>query len=148
MNFKKQNRDLRLIFFFLVIIIFSSLAKAVSYSAEISVPTEYEHVLPGRDLIASIKVIDVDNQGRVDTQIEYEIKNAEKMSILKKTETVAIETQATFLRTFTIPDNTPSGTYDLSATIFYNDKKAVAHTTFQIGKNSNQKFLLYFLMLF
>ena len=87
----------------------------------VDIPQGYREVEPGEELLSSIKLINLGSAGRVDVFLDYWIVNSKEDIVLKKTETVAVETQANFVRSFDIPDDLPSGDYKLYAKITYAD---------------------------
>jgi len=89
----------------------------------VEIPDSYKTIVPGSELLTSIKLINVGSAGRVDVFLDYTITDTEGNIVLKKRETVAVETQANFIRTFDIPKETPEGTYHISAKITYADGK-------------------------
>ena len=115
--------------FFLPII---NAANVSSLNADVKIPKEYRQVVPGKELVASIKLMNLGSEGRVDVSIDYRLHDNNK-DILTKTETVAVETQANFVRTFDIPQDSPIGTYNLDVTVTYSDgKKAAGSDTFEV----------------
>jgi len=67
---------------------------------------------------------------------------------LKKRETVAVETQANFIRTFDIPEDVEPGTFNIFAKIIYaNGKLAVSEHSFEVTevkKHQNLTTILYY----
>ena len=77
------------------------------------IPEGYQKVLPGENVLAEIKMFNLGIKGRADVLIEYEIRNFNDETILTQQESIAIETQTSFMKTFTIPENAEYGDYVL-----------------------------------
>jgi len=89
----------------------------------VEIPDNYRIISPGEELLTSIKLINVGSAGRVDVFLDYSIFDASDNVVLKKRETVAVETQANFVRTFDIPDDALGGNYRFYALLTYADGK-------------------------
>ena len=90
--------------------------------------------------MATVKLVNLGSAGRIDVFLDYWITDSEQKIILKNKETVAVETQASFVRTFNIPENTKPGKYSLFAKITYADgKEATADNSFEIIKNQDNQ---------
>ncbi|MEM4267358.1 MAG: hypothetical protein QXK37_00850 [Candidatus Woesearchaeota archaeon] len=85
----------------------------------IDIPQSYREINPGGQLLASIKLINVGSKGRVDVFLDYWIADSAKNLVFKKRETVAVETQANFVKIIDIPKTAKPGTYHFNAKITY-----------------------------
>ncbi len=112
----------------------------------ITIPQNYEKIQPGGELLTNVKLINLGGAGRVDVLMNYEIKDSNDKTILTKKETVAVETQANFVRTFDIPQDAETGAYKVYVKLVYADgKEAAAEASFEIVKAENQKTKDYFI---
>lgn len=113
-------------------------------SMSVDIPKEYQQLYSGEDVLASIKLINHGSKGRVDVHLETWIENDQKEIMVKNKETVAVETQANFVRTMTVPDS-PPGEYSAYAQITYADgKSAQAHQEFIVAKKELfNKYVIY-----
>ncbi len=89
----------------------------------VEIPKSYRTLAPGDELLSSIKLVNLGSEGRIDVFLDYWIVDSEDNIVLKKTETVAVETQANFVRSFDVPENVSPGNYRLYAKITYADGK-------------------------
>lgn len=89
----------------------------------VDIPKSYRTLNPGDELLSSIKLINLGCSGRVDVFLDYWIVDSQENVVVKKTETVAVETQANFVRSFDLPENVSPGDYKLYAKITYADGK-------------------------
>jgi len=103
----------------------------------ITIPQDYQAVEAGKELLTSIKLINLGSSGRIDVILNIEIKDSAGSLLLAKKETVAVETQANFVRTFTIPSDAKLGKYSIHVKLVYADgKEAAAESSFEIVKKS------------
>jgi hypothetical protein len=111
-----------------------------------SIPKSFEKVEPGKELLTNVKLVNLGSGGRVDVILDYSIKDESNQELLAKKETVAVETQANFVRTFDIPQDAAPGKYKIYVKIIYADgKEAASETSFEIVKAQNQKTRDYFI---
>ena len=114
------------------------------FDIQITIPDNYKIINPGDELLTSIKLVNLGSVGRIDVFLDYWISDSEKTIIVKKKETVAVETQANFVRTFDIPKDIKSGHYHFYAKITYADgKEAVADHSFEVVKKQIDKRIYY-----
>ncbi len=120
------------------------------FDIQITIPDDYKIINPGDELLASIKLVNLGSAGRVDVFLDYWITDPGKNTILRKKETVAVETQANFVKTFDIPKDVSVGKYTLYAKITYADgKEAGADHSFEVVKKQIDKRIYYgFAILF
>lgn len=100
--------------------------EAPLFDISVTIPDEYREVSSGHQLLTSIKLVNLGNQGRVDVNLDYLIEDSNHKIILKQAETAAVETQTSFVRYFSLPLNMEPGTYTLSATLSYLDGQRIA----------------------
>lgn len=114
------------------------------FDIQLTIPEDYKIVSPGDELLSSIKLVNLGKEGRIDIFLEYWVSDSEQNIILKKKESVAVETQASFVRTFDIPKEIKPGKYTLYTKIIYADgKEAVADHSFEVVKKKTDKKLYY-----
>ncbi len=110
-----------------------SIIESSLFDIFIEIPQKFKNVGSGEELIASVKLINVGSAGRIDVFLDYTILDPEENIIFKRRETVAVETQANFVRTFDIPKDSKAGSYHILAQIVYADGKyAVADEMFEV----------------
>lgn len=133
--------------FLIVILISSPLMTAETlaslkdslFDISITIPENYKKIEAGTELLASIKLVNLGSAGRIDVFLDCEIKDSSQKTMLEKKETVAVETQANFVRTFAIPPNSPPGEYVLHVKMIYADgKEAAADHSFEVIKKANE----------
>lgn len=84
---------------------------------EVEIPKDYSKILAGEKLWFTTKILNLANKQRMDITLDYEIFDWDKKLIAKKSETVAIETQASFVGEIQIPVNALPGDYILSVSV-------------------------------
>ncbi|MFA6072792.1 MAG: hypothetical protein WC758_01635 [Candidatus Woesearchaeota archaeon] len=114
----------------------------------INIPQEYVTISPGSDVLTSIKIMNLGNTKRMDVVLDFEILDAFGDAILTKKETVAIETQANFIRIFEIPKTAEDGKYKVHVTLIYaNGQKATADASFEIVNKIKEVSRIIYTML-
>jgi uncharacterized membrane protein len=97
-----------------------------------SIPTQYQQISPGDSLLAQINLFNLGSTPRVDVNLEYIVKDFDNNIILDQNETVAVQTQASFIRTFAMPSNINYGKYIFYVRASYNGQVSSASSDFQI----------------
>ena len=78
-------------------------------------------IVPGEKLITKIQLFNFGLRERVDVKMEYTIRDSSNEIILSEEETIAVETQTSFIKEFKIPSNLKPGTYILYVRAIYSD---------------------------
>ncbi|KPJ55181.1 hypothetical protein AMJ47_01555 [Parcubacteria bacterium DG_72] len=108
-----------------------SLAEAKTAEVKTSGEGLVSRVAPGEFLPISVKLINFGKGQRVDVTINYQILNSNNELVFSETETVAVETTASFVKNIQIPLDLPSGKYVASSEIIYEGQKVPASSNFQ-----------------
>ncbi|MDD5012020.1 MAG: fibronectin type III domain-containing protein [Candidatus Nanoarchaeia archaeon] len=95
--------------------------KEALFDVKINIENFLKVVKSGRDVIAQIEVLNVNNIGQVDVLVEYAVMDKENNTIAEGSDTLAVEAVASFVRSLTIHYNTPSGIYNFKVKISYQD---------------------------
>lgn len=155
----KYNLNIKNIYFltlvitFLLVSIMSIMAQIneENYTAtnlKIEIPSSHKNIRSGESLWFTIKVLNLANKQRMDVSLKYEILDSNKVSIITKSETVAIETQASFVKQIEIPKNSPSGKYSLYGKVTYaNGNEVFAEDSFNIIEKKENKSIIYFYII-
>lgn len=110
------------------------------FDIQITIPAHYQQIFSGEEVLASIRLVNLAGPGRVDVFLDYWITDEEEDLILEKKETVAVETQASFVRTFKLPEEGEPGIYTLFAKLTYGEgREAHASQTFVITEKEELK---------
>jgi hypothetical protein len=89
-------------------------------------------VAPGEFLPISVKLINFGEGRRVDVDIDYQILDSDEDEVFfKYSETVAVETTASFVKNIQIPFDLPSGKYIASSKITYEGQEVPATSKFE-----------------
>lgn len=103
--------------------------------AEILEP--YKRVLVGEEILSEIRLFNLGGDTkRKDVEIEYIIKDYNNKTITSAHESLAIETQVTFIKRFDIPEGTNQGDYIFYVRAMYEDKIASSSDTFRVVSTS------------
>jgi hypothetical protein len=87
-------------------------------------------VAPGELLPISVKLLNFGGGRRVDVTITYSIFDQNGAQIYATSETVAVETTATFVKTIQVPFEASPGRYTAKASLVYQDQVVPATTQF------------------
>lgn len=90
-------------------------------------------VAPGELLPISVKLTNFGGSRRADVTINYRILNEAGIEMLASTETVAVETTASFIKVMQIPRDFPPGKYTAESSIVYEGQKAPAISSYQFS---------------
>jgi len=89
------------------------------FDIQVDIPEDYKEISPGDELLTSIKLINVGSEGRIDIFLDYWITDEDNNVLLSEKETVAVETQNNFIRSFIIPDDAHKGKHTFHAKLSY-----------------------------
>ena len=89
-----------------------------------------QKLAPGEMLPVSVNLTNFGGSKRVDVQVEYSILTNTEKEIYLTTDTVAVETTASFVKNVFIPSSTVSGTYIAKTVVIYQDQLAPAISQF------------------
>jgi hypothetical protein len=93
---------------------------SVTVNMQVTIPPSYLSLPPGHKLLFTTKILNFENLGRRDINLKYIVLNSLKKEVSSRTETVAIETQASFVGEITLPEDLPDGAYVLQVTLVEN----------------------------
>jgi len=135
----------------MIIVFMLSLNLAFSqnnFNLEVDVAENDKTAIPGEKVHFTTKILNLANQGRMDITLTYEISGSGQV-IASKSETVAIETQASFIGDLQIPKETPVGDYNLIVKLLVNNiEEASGKYSFTIvkPKRNFQIYVIYILI--
>jgi len=107
------------------------------------VPEKYQRVNAGDSLQFQVSIKNIQTTGRYDIQLDYFIKKNE-IVVANRRELKAIETQASFLSSITVPEETLPGIYNIEVQV-NEEESAVA--TFYIQSNELGQIRTYLIIL-
>lgn len=124
------------------------LTSLASAQLDLTIPESHKELLAGESILTSIKIINFENVERIDVGIEVYVENNEGEYISGSTETVAIQTQANFVRTIKLPDNLKEGEYKAKVKLTYDNGEIIeAQDRFKIIKEKNKILRTYTIIL-
>jgi len=107
-------------------------SKEPLFDVKVEILKQYLEIMPGDELMASVTLRSMGNTGRVDTNLEYIIKDSEGKVLLSEKEIVAVETQASLVKIFKISKDAKPGDYILYAQVKYDGEVASSSAFFKI----------------
>jgi len=128
----------KIITFLLLVILFVLSANFVlaeeALNVQIELPELYHSVEPGDEVLFNVKVLNLGSESRQDVFLDYWVTSPDGTDILNQRETVAIETQANFVKSLQLPDNVGPGEYQINSKItFFNGEEITANHAFQVS---------------
>ena len=102
------------------------------FDVDVEVLPEYKSVAPGEEIIIEVSTFNVRGFGRVDVNLEYSIRDFNGNIIVKEEETVAVETQAKFVRELSIPSDLKQGTYIAAVKVTFEDSVGTSSDVFEV----------------
>jgi methionine-rich copper-binding protein CopC len=121
------------------------------FNLEIEIPPEHQNVIAGDSLWFTTKILNFANENRVDVTLDYSVVDSNQEKIITKSETVAIETQASFVGQINLPEDSPPGDYMLVVDMIQaNGNVSTGKISFKIKteENLNSLFQKYKLFIF
>jgi hypothetical protein len=114
----------------------------------IGVPEKYSEVKAGEKVYFQTEVKWPENIGRKDLRIEYSVKNKDGNEVAYLKVLKAIETQASFMDSISIPESTVPGMYKISAEISdYKDLNQEVIASFKVAKGGNNIQIYLFIII-
>lgn len=104
------------------------------FDIKVSIPEDYLKIKPGGELVAEVSLLNIERVGIVDTEINYIIKDSEDNIVLNEHETVAVETQSSFVKKFRLAGTLKEGEYVLYANVAYSGQVGSSSAFFMIDK--------------
>ena len=117
-NIKKIiNKKFLFIYFIYFITFFLSVDFSNALSLSVNVPDKYSEVTAGEKFFFELVIKYPENLGRVDLRFEYKIFNPDNVLIAQSKVLKAIETQASFIDSISIPSSAKNGLYSIEVKI-------------------------------
>ncbi|HLD97807.1 MAG TPA: hypothetical protein VI815_00615 [Candidatus Nanoarchaeia archaeon] len=110
-------------------------SKKSLFDVKIEIPKKFISVEPGDEVLATIKIFNLGEISKVDAKINYFIKDSEGRIIVSDEETIAVETQASFVKELKLPEDINLGDYIFEIETTYNNEIAGASTWFSVRDN-------------
>jgi uncharacterized membrane protein len=108
----------------------------------VEIPEDYLKIAPEKELFTILKISNLGDSQRVDVNIQYIIKDINNNIITEKSDTNAVETQASFLKIFKLPKDIPAGKYFLYVKVNYLGNIASSSHEFSVVKPFGNNFYI------
>lgn len=89
------------------------------FDVEINLPERYSKVFPGDHVYTEIRLFNLKGIGKVDVKVNYSIKDSEGVTISSGSTLLAVQTQASIVRSLSIPSKAKPGNYIFSVEAEY-----------------------------
>lgn len=97
------------------------------------VTPKYKRILPGEEVIVGVKLLNFGFAGKaVDVPVEYVVEDHRGRTVSASSETVAVSTQISLLKTFYTAANTEPGEYTVIVQVPSRGMRALSSDTFQV----------------
>jgi hypothetical protein len=137
---KTSYTKLKTVMLLLFLLIINEVLAQSSFNLEVEIAQGYKTISPEEDLWFTTKIMNLAGEKRMDITLVYEIYDNKSSLIASKSETVAIETQASFVGSLKIPQNAQNGDYNLNVNLLVNNnKEAEGKDNFKVIKKNNKK---------
>ncbi len=108
-------------------------SSGVLLDVNVEIPKNYREVLPGAEVLSNIKLFNLGGSaGREDVTIKYSVRDFNGNTIYEGTESLAVETQTSFVKKIPVDKDAKIGDYVLYVRAVYDNKVASATDTFRI----------------
>ena len=104
------------------------------FDVEIKVPESYSKIFPGERVFAEIRLFNLRGVGKVDVKVKYSIKNSEGTTVTSGSTVIAVETQASFVRSLSLPSDIEPGSYIFSVEARFDGLIGVGSDVFEVVK--------------
>lgn len=138
---------------FLTSLIVSGEEGGSASNLELNIPLSYQQSHPGEEIIFTLNFLHFDNAGRRDVTMFYEIRDYGDNIVSSKSETFAVETQASFVGRMPLPVDMKVGKYYLR--VYMKDANIStieARSSFEVNSksylNNSQVVGIAFIILF
>jgi uncharacterized membrane protein len=106
------------------------------FDVNVEINSGSKSLFAGDDLYFNTVLFNMGETGRIDALVQILIRDLDDNILIRKEETIAVETQASFSRSIRIPNDFKTGEYVLSVAVFYSNLTASSSDTFNV-KNKN-----------
>lgn len=100
---------------------------------ELSVVVENKNIKGGGDVNFKVAAFNLGQLRRYNLILQYDLLDPENKSVFQKSESVVIERTISLIESLPVPDDVPSGIYQLQVEASTNDKFVVARDSFNVG---------------
>lgn len=109
------------------------------FNVEVKIADIHKEIQPGNDLWFTTKILNLANKERMDITLTYEIQDSQGMSVVSSSETVAIETQASFVGKINVPEVTKTGSYRLLVILSALGEEKQAGESFSVAEEKEKE---------
>lgn len=103
------------------------------FDVTVDIPDQFKIQVPGDEVVAKVKLVNFGSEGHpVDVEVQYVIRNSAGDIIIKNSQTVAVATQLSFLKSFVTSPALPTGLYTLTVSVPSQDLIATATDFFEL----------------
>lgn len=120
-------------------------SRGALFDVDVNILEESREILLGEELLANLEVFNFGEQGRVDVELEYIIKDKIGNELFSESEMIAVETRANLFKSFSIPEDLGFGDYVLYARLLYGEEVASSSEWFIIKERNFFEDKIYYI---
>lgn len=109
-------------------------SKRILFDMSLDIVADYRRIKPGEELLAQITLFNLQDIGKTNVKMFYFIRDEEGNIVTQSQEVISVETQASFVRTFRIPEDVPDGGYILIVQAKYDASVGTASELFEVSR--------------
>lgn len=96
------------------------------FDTELELSDDSYKIYQGGRISSTIRIFEFGKLGRIDVDMDYQIRDISNKVVFSKSETIAVETRTEIVRTFALPVDVAPGEYVLYVKATYGPEKSVA----------------------
>ncbi len=104
------------------------------FDVEVNLPERYSKVFPGDHVYAEIRLFNLKGIGKVDVKVNYSIKDSEGATISSGSTLIAVQTQASIVRSLGIPSKAKPGNYIFAVEAEYGGAVGTGSEAFEVAE--------------
>jgi len=106
--------------------------KGPVFDVVVEIPEAFKKVKPGEEVMAKTTIYNLEKLGLIDISVEYFIKDIEGNVIANESESMAIETQISTVKSLKIPEDAKRGDYVFYVRVSYDGIIGIGSDTFKV----------------
>ena len=114
-------------------------SKDALFDVKLDIPSAYKKIGAGEELKAQITLLNIGPARKVDVTATYIIKNKLGGIVHESSETFAVESQLSFVKSFKLSESLPTGDYLIVVEVRYQDSFAVSSEIFSVVSKEEAK---------
>ena len=115
------------------------ISKRSLFDVKIQIPEKFKVVNPGDEVLAGVSIYNLGEIKRADADVSYIVKDSDGNITFIESESVAVETQTSLIKTIKIPENAKPGYYFVYVMVKYENEVASAAAVLKVVEKERFK---------